>query len=174
VSEYDLGCAVERVADSLTPEERLEELMDAYEQPLYAFLVAVVGDPDRAADCAQDTFVRAYQQLCRRRAVNRTWLFTVARNRAVDEFRQQQRESRKVEHLTRHADGASTTQFLDPHVQRVLFELSQDDREILYLWAVDTWSGKEIGEVLNIRPEAVHMRLSRARRRFRAAYGDGP
>ena len=87
MAERKLGQVVDRVTDRLSPEEQLEGLMDAYEQPLYAFLVVVVGTPDLAADCAQDTFLRAYQQLCRRRQVSKSWLYRVAHNRAMDEYR---------------------------------------------------------------------------------------
>jgi RNA polymerase sigma-70 factor (ECF subfamily) len=87
VAERKLGQVVDRVTDRLSPEEQLEVLMDAYEQPLYAFLVAVVGTPDLAADCAQDTFLRAYQHLRRRRLVSKSWLYRVAHNRAMDEYR---------------------------------------------------------------------------------------
>jgi len=91
VAERKLGHLVDRVTDGISPEEQLEVLMDAYEQPLYAFLVTVVGMPDLAADCAQDTFLRAYQHLRRRRLVSKSWLYRVAHNRAMDEYRRRER-----------------------------------------------------------------------------------
>ncbi len=172
MSERNLGHVVARVMDRLSPEEQLEVLMDAYEQPLYAFLVAVVGTPDLAADCAQDTFLRAYQHLRRRRSVSKSWLYRVAHNRAMDEYRHREREQRKITRLGDHGETDMAQGAGDGGLRRALRELSPEEREILHLWAVDGLSGQEIGDLLGIRADAVHMRVSRARRRFKAAYGD--
>lgn len=171
MAERKLGQVVDRVTDRLSPEEQLEVLMDAYEQPLYAFLVVVVGTPDLAADCAQDTFLRAYQQLRRRRLVSKSWLYRVAHNRAMDEYRRREREQRKITRLGGHGETDTMRDASDGGLHMALLELSPEEREILYLWAVDGLSGQEIGDLLGIRADAAHMRVSRARRRFKAAYG---
>lgn len=145
--------------------------MDQHEQPLYAFLLALSGSTQLAADCAQDTFIRAYEQLCKRKLVTRAWLFRVARNRTVDAFRQQEREKRKAHALRDMRGEHKIDESYSESARCALLQLSVEDRELLYLWAVDRWTGEEIAALLGIRTDAVYMRLSRARSRFKDAYG---
>jgi RNA polymerase sigma factor (sigma-70 family) len=70
---------------SLPPFQRL---VDAHATSVHRYLVAAVGH-DEAGDCFQETFLaalRAYPEL--RSAENlRGWLFTIARNKALDSHR---------------------------------------------------------------------------------------
>jgi RNA polymerase sigma-70 factor (ECF subfamily) len=147
--------------------------MDDYEQRLYAFLVTLLNDVDAAADCAQETFVQAYRHLSRRKPVTIQWLYRVARNRAMDEHRRRKREERTQTQLRVHTPLGSGTNSSSTAVRRALAALSPDDREVLYLFVVDGFSGEEIGALLGARPDAIRMRISRARQRFRVAFGEG-
>jgi RNA polymerase sigma-70 factor (ECF subfamily) len=153
-------------------EDRLVDLMTQHERAIYNFLLAMVRDPDVALDCAQDTFFRAYENLRRGKPVNTQWLYTVARNRAMDEFRRRKRvetESDKLEQVPVHEKTD-----LRMAVESVLERLSPSDREVLYLFDVAGFKTDEIGAMLGIRGSAVRQRLSRARERFRAIYGAEP
>src|SRR5947209_10690547 len=72
-------------------EDQLVELMNQFERPIYNFLLSLVREADVALDCTQDTFLRAYEHLRKKRPVNAPWLYKVARNRAMDEFRHRKR-----------------------------------------------------------------------------------
>src|SRR5579859_975877 len=72
-------------------EEEFRRLMGDYEPSLLRFTCSLVRDADLARDCVQDTFLRAYESLCLGRQINRQWLWKVARNLAMDEFRHQRR-----------------------------------------------------------------------------------
>jgi RNA polymerase sigma-70 factor (ECF subfamily) len=141
----------------------------AHERPIIRYLQILLGDDDLALDCAQDTFLRAYDHLRRGRPLTPAWLYTVARNRAMDEFRHRKPLSRDEDELERiPADGEQ-----DAHVaavRRVMTALRTEDREILYLHTVDRFTTEEIAEMLGIRPGAARMRLMRARDRFRALW----
>lgn len=150
-------------------DDRLVELMDQFERPVYNFLVALVRDSDVALDCAQDTFLRAYENLRRGRPVNASWLYKVARNRAMDEFRRQKRVQPEMETLEQVPVHEATDEVLA--VQAVMAELSPADREVLYLFDVAGFKTDEIGAMLGVRGSAIRQRLSRARERFRVIYG---
>lgn len=160
--------ALETHSDS---EDRLVALMGEFERPIFAFLLTLLQDHDRAQDCAQDTFLRAYRQLEKQKSVNGSWLYTVARNRAVDEFRRQrwfQPQDTELELMTVQSDVDESIV-----VRQVMDKLSPADREVLYLFDVVGYKTHEIASILGIRGSAVRQRLSRARERFRALYGDG-
>lgn len=138
----------------------------AHERPIIRYLQVLLGDDDLALDCAQDTFVRAYDHLRRGRSLTSAWLYTVARNRAMDEFRQRKtlrQDSDELEQIP--ADGERDAH--DAAVRRVMAAMRTEDREILYLHTVDRFTTEEIAEMLHIRPGAARTRLMRARDRFR-------
>ncbi|GAC1399905.1 MAG: hypothetical protein NVSMB52_13490 [Chloroflexota bacterium] len=152
-----------------TIENRLVELMSEYERPIYNFLLALLHDSDVALDCAQDTFLRAYENLRRGKPVNSPWLYTVARNRAMDEFRRNKKVQPDLETLENIPVHESTDRSLA--VRAVMEQMSPADREVLYLFDIAGFKTDEIGTMLGVRGAAIRQRLSRARERFRVLYG---
>lgn len=150
---------------------QIEELMTHYGGALLRFLILLVGDRDAAEDCAQDTFIRAYNNLQKGRPVTVHWLYKVARNRALDELQHGRREQTQSESLGDLVALPSPVSAVTASVHRALGQLSPGDREILYLFSVDRFKTADIAVMLGISPEAVRVRLLRARRRFRLAYG---
>ncbi len=148
--------------------DELVRLMDGYQHMLFNFLTVLLGDRDAAQDCAQDAFLRAYEHLQRGRQVNVAWLYRVARNRAIDELRRRKRVRADLETLEALADRDTGT--LAGPVRRALAQLSPGDRELLYLFDIDGFDAGEIGETLGISRGAVHVRVFRARERFRTIY----
>lgn len=152
-----------------TIEDRLVELMKAYEKPIYNFLVVLLHDNDCALDCAQDCFLRAFQNLAKGRPVNRSWLYTVARNLAMDEFRKRKHVQRDLDELEKIPCGEHMDRVVA--VRQVMEQLTPRDREVLYLFDVAGFKTDEIGHMLGARGSAIRQRLCRARERFRALYG---
>lgn len=150
-------------------EDQLIELMNQHERPIFNFLLTLLRDADLAADCTQDTFLRAFEHLRKGRQVKSSWLYTVARNRAMDEFRRKRRLEPESEALERIPAYEPTDRSLA--VQSVLDELPAADREVLYLFDVAGFRTDEIGRMLGVRGSAIRQRLSRARERFRVLYG---
>src|SRR5881227_1391843 len=62
--------------------------LDQHRDSLARFLAATVG-PQEAEDCLQETLISALRAYPRLRAGSnvRAWLFTIARNKALDEHR---------------------------------------------------------------------------------------
>lgn len=70
--------------------EAISRLYDKYFHRAYDFALRIVRDSDAAADAAQDAFLRAINALTtanKKRSSFSTFLFTIARNRAIDELR---------------------------------------------------------------------------------------
>lgn len=149
--------------------DRLEALMDRYQTPVYEFLVILLGNRDSAQEVTQETFVRAFENLQRGKPVTAPWLYKVARNRAMDEFRHRRRERSDARCLEGVAFAGRAEDSLA--IAEAFRRLSPDDRTVLYLSAVQGLDVTEIAAALGIRATAVRMRLSRARERFRRAYG---
>lgn len=153
----------------VSAEDQLVHLMEEHEHAIYNFMFGLVRDTERALDCTQDTFVRAYEHLRKGRPINTAWLYTVARNRAMDEFRRRKRVQPDLNAVEDIPVRYRTDESLA--VQEILERLSPHDREVLYLFDIAGFRTDEIGTMLGIRGTAVRQRLSRARERFRLLYG---
>src|SRR5437870_13574947 len=67
---------------------------------VYAYLVYLTGDRSLAEDLAAETFekaLRSWKRFDPRRASAKTWLCQIARTRALDHFRSEQRRRRREE-----------------------------------------------------------------------------
>jgi RNA polymerase sigma-70 factor (ECF subfamily) len=155
----------------VSPKEELVALMNRYEQPLSGYLLVLLADRDAVRDCAQETFLRAYEHLKKGRTVNSQWLYKVSRNQAVDHLRHRRRvvtQPEMLENIESASVGEEPARITE--VRSTLARLSPDDREILYLFVVDRFGTAQIASMLGARPGAIRVRLTRARERFRAIY----
>ena len=152
------------------------ELYRSVYPELVRFLQKQVWDPERAADLAQEAFVRGLRHNPRR---PRAWLFQVSANLARDEARA---AVRRKKHLTllKGEMEISRTSVPDPasilegkerasRVRTALDQLTQRDREALLLWNSGS-TYNEIAEHTGLASGAVGTTLARARKRFAEAY----
>lgn len=162
----------------VSPFERaVTELFQQRFGTLFRYLDRLTGDPDLAADVAQEAFVRLYQ----RGDIPddpQAWLATVATNLVRDTHR---RGSRRADLLVRHADvtrpdpwptDASEHLLAEEartSVRRALETLPERDRQLLLL-RHEGFSYKELAQFCGIAESSVGTLLLRATQAFRAAY----
>jgi len=116
----------------------MQQLHDEHATALWAHCVRLTGhDRARAEDIAQETLLRAWRHLSvldNSRGQVRAWLFTVARNLVVDEWRSRRFNSElTVAEVSDPADlGDSTDQLLLSWVvAEAVTKLSPDHRAVL-------------------------------------------
>ncbi len=143
---------------------------------LFRYLSRLTGDPDLAADVAQESFVRLLdRQLGEDEA--RLWLFTVATNLVRDGARKAARRQRILSAtpvaptpLPRPDEVAERTLEVEG-VRAALERLAPRDREIL-LMREEGFSYAEIARAAGVAPGSVGTLLARALRRFGEAHGN--
>jgi RNA polymerase sigma-70 factor (ECF subfamily) len=151
-----------------------EELVLAYQAPVWRFLRRLVGDPELAEDVAQEAFLRAYQRLATFNFQCRfsTWLFQVAHNAGIDALRARQRRDR----LPRLAAPPSPPS--DPHARAELHDavdrLSPKLRGALLVVEVLGLSYREAAEVLGVPEGTVKSRVFQARERLAVELAAAP
>ncbi|MFE3143938.1 sigma-70 family RNA polymerase sigma factor [Streptomyces scopuliridis] len=109
--------------------------------PLYSYVLRLLkGDPHRAEDIVQETLLRCWQhhELNDEAELLRPWLFRVARNLVMDEYRVRRTRPREVdsaEWLTdTHLESDGFDQILSGVVVgEALRKLSAPHREVLHL-----------------------------------------
>jgi RNA polymerase sigma-70 factor (ECF subfamily) len=164
-----------------------QALLDRWYEPICRFVRGFVRSPEDAGDIAQEVFADCWRVSRRgarpftlpldERAV-RNWLFHAAYCDAVSLLRR-----RSVIAWARldPEDGESPTDFaMEPSFEERVVEaqalaaalrsLSPEDIVCIRLGVLEDWTSVEIAQVLEITPDAMRKRLSRAMQRLRAAY----
>ncbi len=75
--------------------QAFEALLSKYERPIYSFIFNFFQDRALCEDLTQETFLRAYRFIGSFRPKEKlsTWLFAIAKNLCIDEFRRHQKGS---------------------------------------------------------------------------------
>jgi putative glutamine amidotransferase len=132
-------------------------------------LQQITGDPETAEDLAQEAFIRAWrgEPAGAERPVIGAWLHRTATNLALDEVRRRSRRptAQLDEDLHLTAPGADSGE-----ARAALADISPHERLVLLLRFEAGLSLRELAGALAISEEAARKRVSRARRRFAAAY----
>ena len=153
---------------------RLARLFDREFDALYRFCLARTGDSAAADDAASEAFTAAARLFASGRGneVTRAWLFVVAKNRMVDDWRMEQRHQRRVRRLVElrqtgnaESDTASTSVIAD-EVLAALASLPERQRAALALRYLDEHSVSEVADHLDLTYQAAESLLARARRSF--------
>ena len=153
------------------------ELFDVQYPPLFRFFDRLCGDPDRAADIAQSSFVRLFQRGSLPELPS-SWLITVGLNLLRNVSTTTRRRARlltsdrSVHILADPApspDAAAVADETQRTVREVLNQLSVRDRQMVLLRA-EGYSYREIADIMHINPLSVGTLLARAHADFRHAY----
>ena len=160
-------------------EATFARLFEEYATPIYNYALRMVGDPDRAADISQDTFIKAYRKLDQLTddAAAKPWIYRIATNTAIDDMRRR-RFTVPMSDESRHHDRPDLGPgpeaqvlggMVDERIQRALLRLRPNHRQCLLLSDVEDMSAIQIGEVMGMSYGAVRTLLCRARAEMRDA-----
>lgn len=162
-------------------EQRFTQLYRETRQDVLAYLIRRSSSLEDATEALAETYAAAWRKHDQipEGPQARLWLFGVARN----ELRASARQARSEDKLTRELatqlrvaghEQAHTTDETGP-IDRALATLSAIDYEIVTLTAWEGLAPREIAAVLGLSPNAVRIRLHRARSHLRASLQDhGP
>ena len=129
----------------------------------------LTGDSHRADDLVQDTLLRACAKwtLWRPESDLRAWLFTIMHNLFINQLRAAPPESVQLDDLTDAGHAEDPSVGID--LERALARLPDDQREVLLMVTVEDFTYAEVARVTGVPVGTVMSRLSRGRRRLRAA-----
>lgn len=161
----------------------LNGFFDHYFDRVYTHVTYLTGDPVLAEDLVQDVFIRLQQTIDRLDPERDPsgWVFTVATNTVRDHWRSKQhRKSTQEIDIEKVADSSLADGQPTPdqdlehrqaetRVREALLTLAEIDREVLLLRTYGELETAEVARILNITPDAVRQRHSRAVGRLREA-----
>lgn len=165
--------------------EAFGALVARYQQRVIGVARALVHNPDDAVELAQETFIRAFQNLrtFEGRSSFSTWLYRIASNLAIDWRRRETRypvahgeeaenELRKIPSGQGDSFGAVARDELGQRVREALKQLTPEHRQVILLREMEGLSYEEISDILDCPKGTVMSRLHYARSHLRSLLKD--
>jgi len=168
----------------------MERLILKYQNRIYNVILKMCGNPDDAAELAQETFVKVIESIStfKGRSSFYTWLFRIAVNLTLNYCQRSGRTTARS--LDSQGDGPDgevklllkdflqDERALDPAdvaqrhelcelARQSLLKLDEPQRAVVVLRDIEGMSYAEIADVLNLELGTVRSRLSRARSHLR-------
>jgi RNA polymerase sigma-70 factor (ECF subfamily) len=168
-------------------DEAFTLLVETYQKPVYNLCYRMLGEPESAEDAAQETFLKAYQNLARydRERPFATWLLSIAAHHCIDRLRR-----RRFTTFSIDEDEEGQTDLPDYHapdpetetskrqererLQGLLQSLDPIDRAAVVMRYWNDASEVEIAVALKLTVPAVKSRLHRARRALADLWEERP
>lgn len=163
--------------------DAFNRLVLAYQDTAYTVAYRIIGEPDAAADAAQEAFISAYYKLDQFQGDRfKSWLLRIVTNACYDELRRRQRRPAAsldgLENVTFRPDPDlnPVPESPEQHAQRselnraiqdCLDALPDDQRVVAVLVDVEDYAYQEIVAITGLPLGTVKSRLSRARARMR-------
>lgn len=161
-------------------DEAFTRLVEHYQTPVFNLCYRMLGEPEAAEDAAQESFLRAYQNLSRydRQRPFATWLLSIAAHHCIDRLRrrrfvifsldaEREEDDRPTELPDRNAidpEQEAIRREEQEGIQTALEGLDATDRAAIVLRYWYDFSEVEIADSLNLTVSAVKSRLHRARK----------
>lgn len=164
------------------PRELAAQLYGLHGKALFRYLVSLCGNHDEANDLLQLIFVK----ICRRpeRFQNlkdsQNFLLKVARNEWLDEIRRKKKQGGSIdptELLLKSSSESSPSGAMEKtewlaQLQRELFSLPAEQRELIQLHLFENLSFQIISEITNTARSTLSMRYQRAMKRLKEKLND--
>jgi RNA polymerase sigma-70 factor (ECF subfamily) len=165
----------------------LNDLMERHAERLFHYLVRSLQDEADAADLAQETFAKIYQNRAKFDPQQKfsTWLYAIASNLVRDRYRwrsRHQQVSLDAENEQTEASLKDTLRAVEPlpdqrmqaeeradEVRKALATLPEELKQPLILALYQDLPQAEIATILKCSVKAVETRIYRARQQLRTA-----
>jgi RNA polymerase sigma-70 factor (ECF subfamily) len=159
------------ITEGLNKEQVLTDLMSEYGKDVWKYALFLTLDPNLADDIMQEVFIKVYEKMYsfRGQAAVKTWLFTITRNVASDNWKSAWSRkiilfgSRPSRVILPSAEQEVLSQLQEQVIWRYVLELPTKLREILLLHIHHELTLADLAAILHISEGTVKSRLHRAR-----------
>lgn len=146
--------------------DEIRSLYDLYASDIYRFARLTLGDPERARDVVQETFLRAFRSWdkYRKDSSSKTWLMSIARNYVFDLLRKNRTERQFLSnhiHTDRIPDQSESVETMIL-LEGALSQIKDTYRQVFVLRHVHELSVQETARILNWSTSKVKTTDSRA------------
>lgn len=162
-------------------EQRIRTIFSNHYQDVYAFLIHFTGNQNDAEDLTQEVFARLLQALPRYdgRVAMKTWLFSIAKHVAIDQYRKQKIKEFFSESWLRSIatkddlpEASLSNKENMRELKQVLQQLKPHYRLVVILRCIEEYSVSETAQILGISEGKVKVDTHRALKRMKKIMGD--
>ena len=163
-----------QMADGST--DALATLFEQTKAAVYGFALSIVRNTQDAEDVLQETYIRIYQAADKYQPNGNPmpWIFTITRNLALMKIRESKKQSEMPDEDSAlfwaedSAISAEDRMVLGTYMR----SLSEEERQILMLYAVTGMKHREIAELLQLTLSTVLSKYHRALKKMRKYLGE--
>lgn len=155
---------------SESKQEAFGEIYARYRGRIYAYILRMIGDRDRADDIFQETFTRIYRHCFgEKREISKasSYIFTTARNRCLNAIRDRKATTDVEDYHQIVFQPSYENAELAELVKRSLELLPDHYREAFVLREYDGLSYQEIAEITEQTLASVKIHIFRAKKKLR-------
>jgi RNA polymerase sigma factor (sigma-70 family) len=148
-------------------------LVNKYKDMVYSIAIKILRDTDEAQDIAQDSFIKAYQQISQFQGKSKfsTWLYTITYRTAVTRLRDKKVDTialgDDIDEIADHLPGQMEqlqAKQVKQYVRQAIDKLPQIDALLVTLYYINDLPVKEIEEITGLSKPNVKIKLFRARK----------
>ncbi len=157
-------------------ESAFEEFIQRYRKEAVNFALNILKDYYIAEDIVQDSFATFYVYRDRLKSYStlKSYLFSIIHNKSVDYIR---KNNRKTYYDYDSASTISPEEIVINKEKKEKFmksfsKLNEEQKNVLYLYAFQQMTYKEIAEVLGMSLAKVKITIFRARKELKASYAE--
>ena len=151
------------------------QIINKYKNQLYATILRMTKNPQDAQDLVQESFIKVYHNLGKYDGVGSfsSWIYRVAINHCMDEFRKKRYKMKQVEINEETFVNANHPEVIflkkekNRQLERLIATLPEDERMIILLRYVNELSYCEISELVQLSLSNVRTKLHRAKKKMR-------
>ena len=154
-------------------------LVERYQHYIFTLAFRLTQSREDAEEIAQDVFVKAFRSLADFKGGSKfsTWIYTIAHNTSITKLRKKKLKISSLDdegtffQAENHESDFKANQVEDKARKQMVRDairmLSADDAQIITLFYQGDQSLEEIGTIIGVEPNAVKVRLFRARQRLK-------
>lgn len=147
--------------------KKFAQMYEEIYKDLYRFALCRMKNVQDAEDAVSESVLAAYENICKlqKEAAFKSWMFTILANtcrRKLKETGERQKKEESEAENYREASAKTPDYGIAVDVRKAFFVLSQEEQEIVALSVFGGYNSKEIGSALNLNPNTVRSKRSRA------------
>ena len=152
-----------------------ESLMEKYYRRILNFIYRYLNNREVAEDLTQEVFMKVYhaRHSYQPKAQFRTWIYTIAKNLSLNEFKKfrfsvlENELIQSVEDNNPRADQMLADQEMVQVIKKAIGELPENQRLAVILHRYEDFSYEEIAQTMGLSVQAVKSLLNRAKESLR-------
>ena len=158
--------------------QKFGDLYLLYAQPVFRYLYSRIRNIPDAEDATAQTFLAALEQIQKYKhdGYFASWLFSIARNKAMDYFRKQRKETPLIEVESISTDAGQLSLVIKTEqitaLSVLINKLPEEEQELIRLRYVAELSFTEIGYLLGQKEDTVKKSLYRLLARLKVQLED--